>query len=90
MSAWPSLPAPALALLVEGPTLADRLARGPIPLDEAIAIARQIVQGLEATHEQGIVHTPLPFQHQGVGQGTFKILQLVVAPSRNMFVATCR
>src|SRR6187399_1264462 len=39
--------------LVEGDTLADRIARGPIPLDEALPIARQIGEALEAAHEQG-------------------------------------
>jgi hypothetical protein len=42
--------------LVEGETLADRLARGPIPRDEALPIARQIADALEAAHEQGIIH----------------------------------
>jgi eukaryotic-like serine/threonine-protein kinase len=45
--------------LVEGPTLADRIAKGPIPLDEALPIATQIVEGLEAAHEQGIIHRDL-------------------------------
>jgi serine/threonine-protein kinase len=45
--------------LVEGPTLADRIARAPIPLDEALSIARQIAEALEAAHEQGIVHRDL-------------------------------
>src|SRR5262245_1852067 len=45
--------------LVDGPTLADRIEKGPIPLDEAIAIARQIAEALEAAHEQGIVHRDL-------------------------------
>src|SRR5262249_49903579 len=42
--------------LVEGRTLADRIAKGPIPLDEALAIAKQIAEALEAAHEQGIIH----------------------------------
>jgi eukaryotic-like serine/threonine-protein kinase len=47
----------ALAMeLVEGPTLADRLAAGPIPFDEALTIARQIAAALEAAHERGIIH----------------------------------
>ena len=41
---------------VEGVTLADRLADGPVPIDEALPIARQIAEGLEAAHESGIVH----------------------------------
>ena len=45
--------------LVEGPTLADRIAQGPIPLDEALAIATQIAEALEAAHEQGIIHRDL-------------------------------
>src|SRR5262249_48639106 len=45
--------------LVDGPTLADRIAQGPIPLDETLAIARQIAEALEAAHEQGIVHRDL-------------------------------
>jgi serine/threonine protein kinase len=45
--------------LVEGPTLADRLAQGPIPVDEALPIARQIAEALEAAHEQGIIHRDL-------------------------------
>src|ERR1051326_4869695 len=52
--------APALVLeLVEGSTLADRIARGPIPIDEALPIAKQIAGALEAAHEQGIIHRDL-------------------------------
>ena len=42
--------------LVEGPTLADRITQGPIPIEEALPIARQIAEALEAAHEQGIIH----------------------------------
>jgi eukaryotic-like serine/threonine-protein kinase len=45
--------------LVEGPTLADRIARGPIPVDEALLIAKQIAGALEYAHERGIVHRDL-------------------------------
>ena len=41
--------------LVEGPTLADRIAKGPIPLDEALPIAKQIAEALEAAHEVGVI-----------------------------------
>ena len=42
--------------LVEGPTLADRISQGAIPLDEALPIAKQIAEALEAAHEQGVIH----------------------------------
>ncbi len=45
--------------LVEGPTLADRIKQGPIPIDEALRIAKQICEGLEYAHERGIVHRDL-------------------------------
>jgi serine/threonine protein kinase len=45
--------------LVEGPTLADRIAQGAIPVDEALPISEQIAEALEAAHEQGIVHRDL-------------------------------
>src|SRR5262245_17015617 len=45
--------------LVDGPTLADRIAAGPIPPEESLAIARQIVEALDAAHEKGIVHRDL-------------------------------
>ena len=45
--------------LVEGETLADRIARGAIPLHDALPIARQIADALEAAHEQGIIHRDL-------------------------------
>ena len=45
--------------LVEGPTLADRIAQGLVPLDEALADRRQIAEALEAAHEQGIIHRDL-------------------------------
>ena len=45
--------------LVEGPTLADRISKGPIPLDEALPIAKQIAEALEAAHEAGVIHRDL-------------------------------
>src|SRR6202161_4999790 len=45
--------------LVEGPTLAERIAEGPIPLEEALAIASQIADALEAAHDKAILHRDL-------------------------------
>src|SRR3989442_6496911 len=45
--------------LVEGETLADRIQRGPIPIEESLMIARQIVEALEAAHEKSIIHRDL-------------------------------
>src|SRR4051812_35398845 len=45
--------------LVEGPTLATRLLRGPLPVGDALAIARQVAEALSAAHEKGIVHRDL-------------------------------
>ena len=66
--------------LVEGPTLADRIARGPIPLDEALPIARQIAEALEAAHEQGIIHRDLkPTNIKLRPDGTVKVLDFGLA-----------
>lgn len=45
--------------LVEGPTLADRIAQGALPMEEALSIARQMAEALEAAHEKGIIHRDL-------------------------------
>jgi eukaryotic-like serine/threonine-protein kinase len=53
-------PVHALGLeLVDGPTLADRIERGRIPVAESLALARQIAEALEAAHEKGIIHRDL-------------------------------
>jgi eukaryotic-like serine/threonine-protein kinase len=44
---------------VDGPTLADRIAKGAIPLEEALPIAQQIAEALEMAHERGIIHRDL-------------------------------
>jgi len=65
---------------VEGPTLADRIARGPIPLDEALPIAKQIAEALEAAHEQGIIHRDLkPANIKVRDDGTVKVLDFGLA-----------
>jgi len=71
----------ALALeLVEGPTLAERVSHGPIPLDEALAIARQIAEALEAAHEHGIIHRDLkPANIKLRPDGTVKVLDFGLA-----------
>jgi serine/threonine-protein kinase len=66
--------------LVEGPTLADRIAQGPLPLDEAVAIGRQIADALDAAHEQGIVHRDLkPANIKLRDDGTVKVLDFGLA-----------
>src|SRR5215470_579560 len=69
--------------LVEGPTLADRIAQGPIPFDEALPIARQIADALEAAHEQGIVHRDLkPANIKVKDDGHVKVLDFGLAKAR--------
>ncbi|MCP5109527.1 MAG: serine/threonine protein kinase, partial [bacterium] len=66
--------------LVEGPTLADRLETGPMPLEEALPVARQIAEALEAAHESGIVHRDLkPANVKVRPDGTVKVLDFGLA-----------
>jgi serine/threonine-protein kinase len=66
--------------LVDGPTLADRIAQGPIPLDEALPMAKQIAEALEAAHEQGIIHRDLkPANIKVRADGTVKVLDFGLA-----------
>ena len=66
--------------LVEGPTLADRIAKGAIPVDEALPIAKQIAEALEAAHEQGIIHRDLkPANVKLRPDGVVKVLDFGLA-----------
>ena len=66
--------------LVEGETLADRIARGAIPLDEALPITRQICEALEAAHEHGIIHRDLkPANIKITPDGVVKVLDFGLA-----------
>ena len=66
--------------LVEGPTLADRIAQGPIPVDEALPIATQIAEALEAAHEAGVIHRDLkPANVKVKADGTVKVLDFGLA-----------
>ena len=66
--------------LVEGPTLADRIAQGPMPMGEVLFIARQIAEALEAAHEQGIIHRDLkPANIKVRPDGAVKVLDFGLA-----------
>ena len=66
--------------LVEGPTLADRISKGAIPVDEALPIAKQIAEALEAAHEAGVIHRDLkPANTKVRNDGTVKVLDFGLA-----------
>ena len=66
--------------LVEGPTLADRIAQGALPVDEALAVAKQIAAALEVAHEQGIMHRDLkPANVKVRPDGAVKVLDFGLA-----------
>jgi serine/threonine-protein kinase len=77
--------------LVEGPTLADRIAQGPIPIDEALSIAKQMAEALEAAHEQGIIHRDLkPANVKVRSDGTVKVLDFGLAKALEPAAVTGR
>src|SRR5262252_6875727 len=75
--------------LVEGETLAGRISRGPIPIDEALPIAKSICEALEAAHEQGIVHRDLkPANIKITPNGKVKVLDFGLAKAMENAPAT--
>jgi serine/threonine-protein kinase len=66
--------------LIEGPTLADRIGAGPLPQDEAVAIAKQIIEALEYAHDRGVVHRDLkPANVKITSEGVVKVLDFGLA-----------
>src|SRR5215475_1854897 len=66
--------------LVPGETLAERILRGPIPIDESAAIAKQIAEALEAAHEKGVIHRDLkPANIKVTADGKVKVLDFGLA-----------
>src|SRR3989441_6929255 len=69
--------------LVEGQTLADRLKRGPLPMDEALTVAKHICEAIEAAHEKGIIHRDLkPANIKITSDGIVKVLDFGLAKVR--------
>src|SRR5215218_7822002 len=74
--------------MVDGPTLADRLASGPIPIDEALELAAQIASALDAAHRHGFVHRDLkPSNIKVCADGTIKLLDFGLAKALDPMLA---
>jgi serine/threonine protein kinase len=77
--------------LVEGEDLSERIARGAMPLDEALPIAKQIAEALEGAHEQGVIHRDLkPANIKVRADGTVKVLDFGLAKALDQDVKTSR
>jgi len=75
--------------LVEGPTLADRIKAGPIPVDEAVRIAKQIADALEYAHERGIIHRDLkPANVKVTNDDAVKVLDFGLAKALESDIAS--
>src|SRR5262245_21274696 len=75
--------------LVEGETLADRIQRGPLPVEEALEIAKHICEALEAAHEKGIVHRDLkPANIKITLDGQVKVLDFGLAKAQELISAS--
>ena len=75
--------------LVEGPTLADRVKAGPIPVDESVRVARQIADAVEYAHERGIIHRDLkPANIKVAADDTVKILDFGLAKALEGDIST--
>jgi serine/threonine protein kinase len=73
--------------LVEGPTLAERIAQGPMSLEDTLLVARQIADALEAAHQQGIIHRDLkPANVKVRPDGTVKVLDFGLAKALSVDV----
>jgi Tol biopolymer transport system component len=75
--------------LVEGPTLAERLESGPLPIDEALLLARQIAEALEQAHGRGIIHRDLKPQNiKAPREGNIKVLDFGLAKAMDPSAAS--